>query len=143
MLPRISLGTTLRVASGFPYTPPVGVRVASTLSDGAAPGAPGSLVPREDADGLYVWEVDYGNVSNLNRARLPLYARLDVRVTYMRSPSSRWQFYVEAINALNRDNAGSLSPSLEYDPDSDRPSVGLSPDGALPLLPTFGFRIRF
>lgn len=143
MLPRISLGTTLRVASGFPYTPPVGVRVASTVADGATSGAPGSLVPRRDAEGLYLWEVDYGDVSNLNRARLPLYARLDVRVTYMRSPSSRWQFYVEAINALNRDNAGSLSPSLEYDANSDRPSVGLSPDGALPLLPTFGFRIRF
>ena len=143
LFPRISLGTTLRVASGFPYTAPAGVRVASTLADGAVSGAPGSLVPRRDRNGLYVWEVNYGDVSNLNRARLPLYARLDVRVTYMRSPSSRWQFYLEAINALNRDNAGSLTPELEYDPTSDRPRVALTRDGALPLLPTFGFRIRF
>jgi hypothetical protein len=143
MFPRVALGTTLRVASGFPYTAPVGVRVASTLADGAADGAPGSLVPRQDASGRYIWEADYGGVANLNRARLPLYARLDARVTYMRSPSSRWQLYVEVINVLNRDNAGSLTPSLDYNPASDRPTVRLEPDGGLPRLPTFGFRIRF
>lgn len=143
MFPRVALGTTLRVASGFPYTAPVGVRVASTLADGAGADVPGSLVPRRDSSGRYIWEVDYGGVANLNRARLPVYARLDARVTYMRSPSSRWQLYVEVINVLNRDNAGSLTPSLDYNPASDRPSVRLAPEGGLPRLPTFGFRIRF
>ena len=69
----------------------MGVRVASTLADGAVAGAASSLVPRRDTSGRYIWEVDYGGVANLNRAQLPLYARLDMRVTYMRSPSSRWQ----------------------------------------------------
>jgi hypothetical protein len=143
VLPRISLGTTLRIASGFPFTTPLSVRVAPVLAPNAVAGAPGSLVPRRDSNGLYVWEADYGGVANLNRGRLPLYARLDLRVTYMRSTASRWQLYLETINALNRKNAGSLTPKLRYDPMSDRPRVDLTRDGALPLLPTFGFRIRF
>ena len=143
VLPRIDIGATLRVASGFPYTPPLGVRVASTLAEGAVADTPGSLVPQRDATGLLRWTTDFGGVDNLQSARLPLYARLDVRATYTRSPTSRWQFYLEAINALKRDNAGSLTPNLEYDPTSDRPRVTLSRDGGLPLLPSFGFRIRF
>ena len=140
---RWDLGATLRVASGFPDTWPVGVRVASTLADGASEGAPGSLVPRRDDSGLYVWTIDNGGLPNLNASRLPVFARLDLRMTYRRSPTSRWSLYFEAINALNRDNAGSLSAELSYDPASDRPAITLTPDGGLPLLPSFGFRVRF
>lgn len=141
-LPRLDLGATLRVASGFPFTAPIGVRVASTLAPGATEGAPGSLIPRTD-NGLYLWTTDYGGAAQLNRGRLPLYARLDLRFTYMRSPASRWQIYVEAINALNRENASSLTPALEYNPASDRPSVRLDNDGGLPFFPSFGLRFRF
>ena len=142
-IPRIDLSATLRVASGFPYTVPVGVRVAPVQKEGAAEGAPGNLVPRSDASGLLMWTADYGDVNNLNGGRLPPYARLDLRLTYIRSAASRWQLYVEAINALRRDNAGSLTPTLEYDPTGDRPRVTLKRDGGLPFFPSFGFRIRF
>jgi hypothetical protein len=113
------------------------------LAAGATEGSPASLVPRIDANGLYVWTADYGAVPNLNRGRLPFYARLDLRLTYTRSPSTRWQLYMEAINSLNRKNASSLTPKLQYDPTSDRPKLTLSPQGSLPLLPSLGFRWRF
>jgi hypothetical protein len=140
---RVSLGATFRAASGFPETLPLGVRAASTLAEGAAEGAPGSLVPAYDTSGHLLWTTDYGSVSNLNAGRLPFFARLDVRVTYSPSPTSRWELYGEVINVLDRENAGTLSPLLEYDPTSDRPSLTLTPDGGLPLLPTFGFRVKF
>ncbi|MEQ1868514.1 MAG: TonB-dependent receptor [Vicinamibacterales bacterium] len=142
-IPRVDLGATLRVASGFPASTPVGIRVASVLKDGATPGAPKSLVPRTDANGLLMWTADFGGVENLNRSRLPLYARLDLRFTYIRRPTSRWQFYLEAINALNRKNASSLTPKLVFDPGADRPGLTLSRDGGLPFFPSGGFRWRF
>ncbi len=142
-IPRIDLGATLRVASGFPASVPVGLRVASVQKEGATAGEPNSLTPRLDANGLPMWTADFGGVDNLNRGRLPLYARLDLRFTYIPSPSSRWQFYLEAINALNRSNASSLTPTLEYAPGSDRPSLTMEPEGGLPFFPSGGFRIRF
>ena len=141
--PRIAMGATLRIASGFPDTRAVGVRVASALAPGAAKGSPGSLIPARDSNGLYVWTVDNGGVENLNTSRLPLYARLDVRTTFTPSRGSRWQFYVEVINALNRRNAATESPELVYDPASDRPKLTFSPDGGFPILPSFGLRRTF
>ena len=67
-------------------------------------------------------------MKNLNSGRLPVFARVDVRVTFRpKWQSNRWQFYVEVINVLNRKNAGSLDATLEYDPTSDRPRAGLHP----------------
>ena len=142
-IPRIDIGATLRVASGFPASTPIGVRVASIRREGTAEGEPGSVIPRRDPGGRLMWTSDFGGIDNLNRDRLPLYARLDLRFTYMRSPASRWQFYLEAINALNRDNASTLTPTLEFDPRSDRPSLALERQGALPFFPSAGFRLRF
>jgi hypothetical protein len=50
---------------------------------------------------------------------------------------------LEAINALDRKNAGALRAALQYDPSSDRPSIVLSRDQGLSLLPTFGLRLKF
>ncbi len=94
--------------------------------------------------GLPVWTADYGDAGNLNSGRLPIFARVDLRVTFRpRWQNSRWQLYVEVINLLNRDNAGSLSTELVYDPASDRPRVTTTREGSLPLLPSFGVRFRF
>jgi hypothetical protein len=139
----LELAGTVRVASGFPYAPVQGLVVAaSPVYDGA-----GTLVkygPEVDANGLYVWTTTRGGVNNLNAARLPLFARVDVRATFRPSRwSSRWQFYVEVINLLNRENAGSLDPVLSYDPGSDRPAISYKAQGAFPLLPSLGIRCRF
>jgi hypothetical protein len=140
---RFDLGATLRVASGFPENEPIGVRVASVLAPGATAGERGSLIPARNQDGLLGWTIDRGGVENLNNARLPVYARLDLRLTYTSPRASHWQLYFEAINALNRKNAGTLRAALQYDPSSDRPSIWLSRDQGLSLLPTFGLRLKF
>ena len=142
----IDLGATVRAQSGFPYTPPLGVIVASTedTGDGDADGNVTELVPQRDNLGLLVWSASYGDVTNLKSARLPRYARVDVRATFKpRWMNDRWQLYVEVINLLNRQNAGAVESVLEYDPDSDRPRVTTTAQNSLPLLPTVGLRVRF
>ena len=137
----IEVALTARVASGFPYTPVTGLRVAAT--EATIEGAT-RLVPERDASGLLVYTTDLGGVENLNSARLPVFGRLDVRATF--SPKwngGRWQLYIEIINATKRENAGSLAPALEFNPDGDIPRLTYARDQGLPLLPTFGMRFRF
>jgi hypothetical protein len=139
----LELAASARVASGFPYDPVLGLVVsASAVNDEA--GNLVKYVPAVDANGLYVWTTTKGGVENLNTATLPLFARVDVRATFKPSWfSSRWQFYVEVINVLNRENAGSLNPVLSYNPGGDRPSVSYERQGSFPLLPSLGIRCRF
>lgn len=140
----IEVGTTFRAQSGFPYTPALGLRPAAVEDPVAAAGGVTRLVPLYDSQGLLVWSADYGGASNFNTARLPVFARVDMRITFRpRWANDRWQIYVEAINLLNRDNASDLTTELAYDPDSDRPRLTEVRSGRLPLLPTFGLRYRF
>lgn len=140
----IEIGTTFRAQSGFPHTPGLAVRPASIEDPAAAAAGVTRLVPQYDNRGLLVWSADFGDTSNFNTARLPFFARLDLRVTFRpRWASDRWQFYFEVINLLNRDNASELEVDLVYDPNSDRPQLREVRSGRLPLLPTFGLRYRF
>jgi hypothetical protein len=137
---KLRLAATARVASGFPYTPVLGVRVAARED----PNDPDRLIPATDPQGLLVYTVDLGDVSNLNRARLPVYGRIDARLTYRPGgDDGRFGFYLEVINVFNRKNAINMEPTLEYDPTSDVPKVVENPSEAFPLLPTFGVRFRF
>ena len=139
----LELAASARVASGFPYDPVLGLVVAASPVNDES-GNLVKYVPEVDANGLYVWTTTKGGVENLNTATLPLFARVDVRATFKPSWwSSRWQFYVEIINLLNRDNAGSFNPVLSYAPGSDRPAVTYEPQGSFPLLPSLGIRCRF
>ena len=139
----LELAGSARVASGFPYDPVVGLVVAASPVNDES-GNLVKYVPEVDANGLYVWTTTKGGVENLNTGTLPLFARVDVRATFKPSWfSSRWQFYVEVINVLNRENAGSFSPVLSYDPASDRPSISYTREGSFPLLPSLGIRCRF
>ena len=135
---RWSLAATGRIASGFPYTPAVGVRAAATRD------ARGRLVPETDDDGNLAYAVDLGGLDNLHRARLPLYARLDLRLTYRRGgPGGRWSAYAEVINALNRDNGVDIDARVQARPGADLPTVEEVPAFGFPFVPTVGFRIRF
>jgi hypothetical protein len=143
---RWEIASTARLASGFPRTPPVGLRVASAddTDDRDADGVTDERLPALDSMGRLVYAVDFGGVSNLNTGRLPMFARVDVRATWRpRGQEGRWELYVEVINLLNRKNAGSLEPQLEYDPTSDRPRIVEKRDQAIPRLPTVGMRFRF
>jgi hypothetical protein len=141
----IELASTVRVQSGFPYSVPLGVRVAAVedTTDVDGDGNTTELVPRRDGAGLPVWTVDYGDVRNLNSGRLPIFARVDLRVTFRpRWQKDRWQLYAEVINLLNRKNGG-LKAELAYNPTSDRPRVTTARDASLPLLPSIGVRFKF
>jgi outer membrane receptor for ferrienterochelin and colicin len=143
---RFELSTTLRVATGFPTTPAVGVRVAavSDTTDANHNGNTTELVPQRDAAGRLVYSIDRGGVSNLNSARLPLFARLDLRATYSpKGRRGRWLLYLDVINVLNRKNAGNIESTLAYDPTSDRPKIVNQSGGSIPRLPSFGVRFRF
>jgi hypothetical protein len=137
----LELATTVRVQSGLPYSPPVGVRVAAVQDPNASST---DLVPRRDLRGLPVWTVAYGDSTNLNSARLPLFARVDFRATFRpKWMNNRWQLYVDVINLLNRRNAASLDTQLAYDPTAARPRITTAPAGSFPVLPSFGVRVTF
>ena len=87
---------------------------------------------------------DYGSVTNLLQSRYPLFARLDLRVNWRpRGDRSRWLFYLEFINATNRQNVGQYEATLLASAEGDRPVIEENPSAALPFLPTFGVRFRF
>ena len=136
--PRFELAATARAASGFPRTPFVGLRVASTETKD------GRLVPERDREERLVYEAEAGGLRLLNSVRLPFYARLDLRAAFRpRGENGRWQFYVEAINATRRQNTAQVEASLEHNPDGDQPRLVLTRGGGVPFLPTFGVRFRF
>jgi hypothetical protein len=129
---------TVRIASGFAYTAPKGLRVSATQDQH------GRLVPEIDNTGALVYTVDYGGIENLNTSRLPHYARVDLRATYQPGGSNgRWSLYVEVINLLGRDNPIDLESRLEHDPSSDLPRLREIPSQGFPQLPTVGFRLQF
>ena len=144
--PRWEVAATTRIASGFPRTAPLGVRVAGREDalDVDADGITDEILPARDARGLLEYSVDFGGVNNLNGARLPIFARVDTRVTWRpRGAAGRWELYAEVINLLDRQNAGAFDPELVYDPTSDRPKIVEQRDQAIPRLPTLGVRFRF
>ncbi|MEO7133130.1 MAG: TonB-dependent receptor [Vicinamibacterales bacterium] len=144
--PKWEFATTTRVASGFPRTAPLGVRVAAIedQTDRDGDGVLDELLPAIDAGGLLVYEVNLGGVDNLYRARLPVFSRVDVRATWRpRGAAGRWELYAEVINLLNRKNAGAFEARLEYDPGSNRPQIVEERDQSIPRLPTIGVRFRF
>jgi hypothetical protein len=131
---RWDLAATARLASGFPYTAPIGLRVASEED------VNGRIVPETDGVGNLIYTVDYGGVDNLNNARLPHYARVDFRATYLRG---RWSAYFEIINLLGRDNPLTLEAELTHDPTSPLPRLSEAPAEGFPRIPTFGLRVEF
>ena len=143
---RWELAATTRVASGFPRTAPLGVVVAGVedTADGDGDGVSDEILPDRDSADRLVYTVDFGGVGNLNGARLPVFARVDLRVTWRpRGAAGRWELYAEVINLFDRENAGAYEPRLEYDPTSDRPRIVEERDQAIPRLPTLGVRFRF
>jgi vitamin B12 transporter len=135
---RLLLAATFRAFSGFPRTPVLGLRVSADETED------GRLVPAVDAEGRYVYETDLGGVTNLNSSRLPTYARLDLRLSWLPGGADgRWVVYLDVINATNRRNAASIEPRLEHDPTGPGPRLVEEPGGRIPLLPSIGVRFRF
>lgn len=143
---KLEVSATGRLASGFPYTPIIGLRVSGVVDtrDTDGDGSPTEIVPERDAIGLPVYAPDRGGLENLLSARLPAFARLDARVSFRpRGLGGRWLFYIDAINVLDRENVGAYEPSLVYDPDANQPRLVQKPGQSVPFLPSFGVRFRF
>jgi hypothetical protein len=143
---RFEFSTTLRAASGFPRTPPLGLRVAAAVDvlDQDGDGDAAELVPERDGEGRLVYEPSFGGVGNFGSGRLPPFARLDLRLTFFpRGRRGRWQVYADVINALDRRNAEFLQPKLEHDPDGERPRMREEPSRSIGILPSVGVRFRF
>jgi hypothetical protein len=142
---KLELASTVRVASGFPRTPVVGLRVSAVEVpvDPALPDGAKHRVPERNAEGRLVWTPDLGGLDNLNSARLPVFARVDLRLNFKpKGARGRWLFYLDFINLLNRKNAGAIDTTLEYDPTADRPRPVEKPAASLPFLPSFGIRVK-
>ena len=140
------VAATLRAASGFPRTPPVRVRAASIgdVADSNGNGSTTDRVPRLDPSGALLYTVDFGGVENLNSGALPVFFRLDGRVTWRpRGTAGRWEFYTEVLNVTNRKNVGTYTATLAYNPTGDRPRIVEKGDQSIPRLPTIGLRWRF
>ena len=134
----LRLAGTWRLASGFPYTSAEGVRVAARRD------SRGRYVPDTDEDGNLVYTPDFGGVGNLHAARLPAYARLDLRLTWQpRGREGRWQLYAEVINAFGRDNGVDVETNVVRDAAGGLPRVEESPSFGFPRIPTVGIRFRF
>jgi hypothetical protein len=143
---RWELAATTRVASGFPRTPPLGVRVASEpdTADRDRDGNVSELIPAADPAGRSIYSVNFGGVDNLNAGRLPVFSRVDLRATWRpRGAQGRWELYAEVINLLNRTNAGALEAELQYDPAAEQPKIVEQRDQGIPRLPTIGLRVNF
>lgn len=135
---RFTLAATGRIASGFPYTPAVGVRVEA-IEDPS-----GRLVPSRDERGRPLYTVDLGGLDNLNSARLPTYGRLDLRFTYRHGgPAGRWSAYVEVLNVTGRENDVRMAQEVGPAPDGGLPVVVDDPEPGFPRIPTLGIRLRF
>jgi hypothetical protein len=141
----VELSATGRFASGFARTPGLGVRVAAEedADDRDHDGDRTELVPRR-VNGALVYTQDFGSVQNLNSARLPSFARLDLRATFRpRGPRGRWTFYLDVINVTDRANPGVVNAVVARDPTGARPVLVEEGTLSIPILPTLGMRFRF
>ncbi|MCB0832661.1 MAG: TonB-dependent receptor [Bacteroidetes bacterium] len=81
--------------------------------------------------------------SEINRFRLPYYARLDLSITY-RHEFRHWSFepYLQVFNVGNRKNVWFVDYSTGNSADGGL-RQGIKTVNMFPLLPTIGFNIRF
>ena len=124
---RFELAGTARAASGFPRTPPAGVRVSPPRK--SVPGWCrcnwGRIASR--------WKLRPAASRELNAERMPMFARLDLRFGYRPGGASgRWQVYVESLNVLKHNNAWFMDADIV-----DRasgPALQEQPTGGLPRV---------
>jgi hypothetical protein len=143
----LELSATVRAASGFPWTAPLGMRVSAVADadDRDGDGDSAELVPRREPapfSGSYIRELDFGGLANRNRDRGPWFSRVDLRLAF-RPGGGRFTFYLDVINALRHRNT--LFPDYEWHVDpSGRGQARRRRQGTgLPLVPSLGIHVRF
>jgi outer membrane receptor protein involved in Fe transport len=135
--PWMSLSLTGRYASGFPYTPVAGVRVAAVrdVDDADGDGNRDELIP-ERYLGQLVYEAWMGGPEQINRARHEHFSRIDLRTTF--HIKRRASVYLDVINVLNRRNPGSVERT------TSGPSIRENEHQfSLPIIPSLGVHVLF
>jgi hypothetical protein len=132
----LELGARWRYGSGFPYTPPVGIRPRIALV-----GENDERVPviQTDQRGNVIFNIDRGDYTNRNTGRLPVYSRIDVRLNwYTKFWGVRWLFYLDVINILNHKNIIGYSYSIDKNLQLNERASSM-----FPIIPTIGISFRF
>lgn len=144
---RVDFSANARLGTGLPRTPVQGVRLAleKDVADADGDGVRDERIPQRDALGDPVFQPDLGDVTRINSARLPHFARIDTRLTFRPTwNGERWAFYVDFVNVINSRNAAQIDTAIVYDPSSDRPRiVERVVDRGVPFFPFAGLRFWF
>jgi hypothetical protein len=132
-------GARFQYGSGFPLTEAVGIvpRIASEDLNGDGNETP-EVATRGDTE-VVIFNVNFGDQSNRLSSRKPVYHRLDLRFNFLADYwDLDWTFYVDIINVYNRSNVINYDYSVSKDLELTRVATTM-----FPILPTFGFNLRF
>ena len=142
------LGATFRYGTGFPYTPAIGYApIVVTRFQVDNPSAePDVEILTDSRTGLARFDVVYDTGDGANAARLPVYHRLDLRLSRsLRLFRLDGQFYADVVNVYNRKNLLVYRYSVTVDPGNPEqaPQLRRERTTMLPILPTIGLSIAF
>lgn len=116
-------------ATNFPITTPVGI----------TPRLVGDSMAVNPVTNEVVFNLDFGSPYRQYRELKPAYHRLDLRATaYTRFWSTDWAFYIDVMNAYNRQNVLAYDYYLDSRLNLQRKVIGM-----IPILPTIGVNAKF
>jgi hypothetical protein len=142
----LTIGLRFQFGSGFPFTNALGIKPRIIMVDENADGIPetpevatGRNYTDPKTSPVVLYDIDFGGRINYFQGRKPDYHRLDLRFTFATYFwGNDWNFYLDIINIYNRTNV------IAYDyfvtPDL---KLGKKATGMFPILPTFGFNVKF
>lgn len=139
-----SVGLRWQYGSGFPNSTPLGIKPRILYVDQNGDGNPETPIiatrrpfNNPNAEGEVIYDIDFGN-QKLN-SRRPKYHRLDVRFNFFTNFwNLDWVFYLDVINVYNRQNVIGYDYFI-----NDDLTLGREANNMFPILPTFGFAVKF
>lgn len=142
----LTIGLKFQFGTGFPFTEPVGIKPRVILVDENGDGQPetpeiatGRNYTNPKSGPIVLYDIDFGGKVNYFQARKPDYHRLDLRFTFAANFwGYNWNFYLDIINVYNRTNVLTYDYFVTQDL-----KVGKKATGMFPILPTFGFNVKF
>lgn len=145
---RWRLGATFRYGTGFPYTPAIGYApVIVTRYQADDPTAePEVEILTDSRTGLARFDVVYDEGESAGSARLPVYHRLDLRLSRaLRFFGIEGQFYADVVNVYNRKNllAYHYAVTVDASRPEREPQLRRERTTMLPILPTIGLSLTF
>ncbi len=132
-------GARFQYGSGFPLTEAVGIYPRIVLEDRSGDGNYAAEVATRGESDEVIFNVNFGDQSNRLSSRKPDYHRLDIRFNFLADYwDLDWTFYIDIINVYNRANVINYDYSVGDDLTLNRTATTM-----FPILPTFGFNLRF